>query len=67
MQTEIARTEKRNRNLRNQIDRIEHNIKESENTFIQASKAFKWEWVEPVHTQEPKGKDRLFRLIYYCE
>lgn len=38
-----------------------------ENTFIQAAKVFKWEWVEPGHTREPQGQDRLHQLIYWCE
>ena len=45
--------------------RMEQEIKGMENLFIQASKAVKWEWVEPRNTREPQGKDRLQQLKYF--
>lgn len=55
----------RGRRKRNSILRRE---KEGmENTFIQASKVVKWEWIEPRHIKQPQGQDRLSRLIYWCE
>lgn len=56
----IKEDESRIEFLRNEIPRME-------NLFVQASALVKWEWIEPRNTKEPRGKDRLLQLKYFCE
>lgn len=50
--------------ITNRIERSKLQCKDLENTFIQASKSVKWEWIEFDNIGEPQGKNRLQQLIY---
>jgi hypothetical protein len=64
-EAEIREAEKRNQDLRSEIERIKQESQGMESLFIQVAPLVKWEWIEPGGTKEPQGKDRLFRLKYY--
>jgi hypothetical protein len=66
---DIVKRIRQNRNkikdYENRISRIRTECKSLENTFIQASKSVKWEWIAPNYIGEPQGKNRLLELIYW--
>ena len=47
------------------ISRSRTECKSLENTFVQASKSVKWDWIAPNYITEPQGKNRLLELIYW--
>jgi len=65
IEAEIRQVEKRNQDLRNEIERIKTESQGMESLFIQVAPLVKWEWIEPGATKKPQGEDRLFQLKYW--
>ena len=65
IKSEIRKAEERNRDLGSQIERRKQESQGMESLFIQVAPLARWEWIEPQHTKEPQGKDRLLRLKYW--